>query len=235
MSKRALVALPVAGLGLLALAACSPSTPVSAPSTPSTTVLITTASRATTTSPPTTTSSKAAATPVTDNGCKVNPATEPMPTAPDFEQVPIPDHMQVTLSGVPSGTVKATGAPVEVAMTVCNSSPVNYPSIGFVLALAHCSCAPGPQGMAKGTVQRFDAASGSWIDMPHPYIGGGMDYLGGYSAQQPLPKGKSVTVRYRFSYDPSMTAGQGGLEADVVVPEGNHLAGGTRLSFAVTH
>jgi len=172
---------------------------------------------------------------VADNGCKVNPATDPLPSAPEAEQMPIPDQMQVTLSGVPSGAVKVTGGPVEVSMTVCNNSPVNYPNVGFVLALDHCSCAPGPIGMAKGIVQRFDAASGSWVTMDHPAVGGGMDYLAGSAAQQPLPKGKSVTLRYRFNYDPSMTSGKGGLMAAAVAPEGNHLVGGTRLSFTVNH
>ncbi|MBB5894432.1 hypothetical protein ACFFS4_04470 [Kutzneria kofuensis] len=241
MSKRALLAMPVAGLGLLALAACSPSTPDAAPSTPATTtatVLTTTASSATSAPAPTTTTpTKASATPVTgaNTACKVNPANHPVPTADPVAWVPEADRVQVSLSGVPSGTVKVTGAPVEVDLTVCNDSPVAYPQVGFVLALDHCSCAGEPIYMAKGTVQRYDAATGAWVATDHSSVGGGMDYLTVFTGQQPLPKGKAVTVRYRFSYDPSMTSGKGGVIGAVVTPDGPHVLGQTSLSYTVTH
>ena len=35
-------------------------------------------------------------------------------------------------------------------------------------------------------------------------MGTGMDYIGQFSDRQPLPKGKTVTVRYRFTLDRSM-------------------------------
>ena len=226
MSKRALLTLPVAGLGLLALAACAPSTPAAAPSAPATTtspVLTTTAS-----------SAKPTATQAADTGgCKVNPANDPVPTADPYEWVPKQDTVQVGLSGVPSGAVRVTGAPVEVDLTVCNNSPVAYPQVGFVFALDHCSCGSKPNGIANGTVQTY--SRGQWVTVPNAHTGLGMDYLGVFTNQQPLPKGKAVTVRYRFNYDPSMTSGKGGVIGAVVTPDGPHVLGDATLSFTVDH
>ncbi|GAA3431904.1 hypothetical protein GCM10018954_015060 [Kutzneria kofuensis] len=201
-------------------------------------MLTTTASSATSAPAPTTTTpTKASATPVTgaNTACKVNPANHPVPTADPVAWVPEADRVQVSLSGVPSGTVKVTGAPVEVDLTVCNDSPVAYPQVGFVLALDHCSCAGEPIYMAKGTVQRYDAATGAWVATGPLERGRRNGLPDGVHRQQPLPKGKAVTVRYRFSYDPSMTSGKGGVIGAVVTPDGPHVLGQTSLSYTVTH
>jgi hypothetical protein len=233
MNKRLFLAAPA---GLLALAACSP--PVATPPPP---VVTTTAASAaapttTTTSPAPTTTTTATATPVaSDNGCKVNPATAPVPTADPYGSVPAADQVQVSLSGVPSGVVKVDGSPVEVDMTVCNNSPVSYPNVGFVFVLDHCSCVAGPSPFPRGVVQRFDPATLKYVDVPVSYAGGGMDFLGTSTAQQPLPKGKSVTLRYRFVYDMATISGKGAVRADVVTPDGPHDIGGARLSFTVSH
>lgn len=232
MLKRALVAMPIAGFGILALAACTPSTPNAATSTPAPTVLTTTASSAPaptkTTSP---TATQAADT--TATSCKVNPATAPVPTADPYESVPQADTVQVSMTDISSHTVQVTGAPVEVDVTVCNNSPVAYPQVGFVFALDHCGCANNPLHIADGTVQTFN--HGQWVTVPGAHTGGGMDYLGTFTNQQPLPKGKAVTVRYRFSYAPSMTDGDGGVIGAVVTPNGPQLLGNARISFTVNH
>lgn len=234
MIKRLILAVPA---GLLALTACSPSVATPAPPVVTTTAASAAAPTTTTTSAAPTTTTTATATPVaSDNGCKVNPATAPVPTADPYGSVPAADQVQVTLSGVPSGTVKVDGAPVEVDMTVCNNSPVSYPNVGFVFVLDHCSCVTGPLPFAHGVVQRFDPATLKYVDVPHSYAGGGMDFLSAYTAQQPLPKGKSVTLRYWFVYDMDKTiSGKGGVRADVVTPDGPHDIGGAKLSFTVSH
>jgi hypothetical protein len=226
MFKRALVAMPIAGFGIVALAACTPSTP----STPAPTVLTTTASSA---APAKTTSPTATPAADTTTSCKVNPATAPVPTADPYEWVPQADTVQVSMTDIPSHTVQVTGAPVEVDLTVCNNSPVDYPQVGFVFVLDHCSCGSQPNGIAKGTVQAF--YHDQWVTVPNAHTGLGVDFLGVFSGQQPLPKGRAVTVRYRFSYDASMTSGQGGVIGAIVTPDGPHVLGQTELSYTVTH
>jgi len=48
-----------------------------------------------------------------------------------------------------------------------------------------------------------------------------------------LPKGKTVTPRYRVSFDPSMTAGKGSVETTVVVPDPLIEIGKADLPFTV--
>jgi hypothetical protein len=83
----------------------------------------------------------------------------------------------------------------------------------------------------KGTVERFDEATGGWIQMEHPAAGTGMDYLGAYSNVQELPRGKTVTLRYRVALDASMTSGEGGVEAVAVTPEPLVQIGNADLAF----
>lgn len=238
MSKRTILAMPLVGLGIVALAACTPSTPTAAPSTsastaPATTVLTTTASSA----PAPVKSNSPNVTPANDTtttpSCKVNPANAPASAGDAYEWVPKADMVQVSLTDISSHTVQVLGGPVEVDLTVCNNSPVAYPQVGFVFALNHCSCANNPTRMASGTVQTYQRDQ--WVDVPNAHIGGGMDYLGVFTNQQPLPKGKAVTVRYRFSYDQSMGDGNGGVTGAVVTPNGPHVLGQTELSFTVNH
>lgn len=157
--------------------------------------------------------------PAQAGGCQVNPSSAPMPAAEKYEPVPQVGRISVALSGITSGEVKPGDPPTEVDVAVCNNSPVDYPQVGVVLVLQHCSCAPYPSGMPRGTVERFDQATGGWVKIDHPAEGSGMDYVGNYSNVQALPKGKSVTLRYRVALDASMTAGMGGVEAIVVTPD----------------
>jgi hypothetical protein len=60
-----------------------------------------------------------------------------------------------------------------------------------------------------------------------------MDYLGGFTDEQPLPKGKTVTLRYRIALDASMTAGKGSVETTVVVPDPLVEIGKADLPFTV--
>jgi sugar lactone lactonase YvrE len=204
--KRALIAT----VTLLAVAACSTSTPGGKPAPGS--------------SAPAT--SQAA-------GCKVNPLSAPMPTAEKYEPVPEVGRISVALSGITSGEVKPGDPPTEVDVAMCNDSPVDYPQVGFVLVLQHCSCAPYPSGMPRGTVERFDQATAGWVKVDYPVEGTGMDYIGTYANVQALPKGKSVTLRYRVALDASMTAGRGGVEAVVVTPNSVMQIGKADLPFAV--
>lgn len=196
----------------LTIAGCSSSPPTAAPSTTATT-------------------SQAAA---SGGGCAVNPATQPMPTVEQFRAVPEAGRISVTLSGVPSGVVKPGAPPTEVEVALCNDSAVDYPKVGVVLVLGHCTCAPGGARMSRGTVERFDAASGTWIKSDNSAAGTGTDYLMGFENVQDLPKGKAVTLRYRIALNASMTDGQGGVSATVVVPDSLAVIGKADLSFAVS-
>jgi hypothetical protein len=71
--------------------------------------------------------------------------------------------------------------------------------------------------------------------MEHPVEGGGTDYFGGYSNVQELPKGKSVTLRYRIALDASMTAGEGGVSATAVTPDPLVQLGRAELPFTVSN
>jgi streptogramin lyase len=193
----------------LALAACSPSTETG------------TASTATT---------PAAGT----SDCTVNPASAPVPTAGPYEPVAADARVALSITGIPSGTLQPGAAPVELEVTLCNNSPVAYPKVGITLVLEHCSCAPNPLTIPEGTVERFDPATNTWIKLDHPAMGTGMDYLGGYTNEQELPKGKKVTLKYRVALDASMTDGKGGLEAIAVTTDPLNEIGKANLPFAVT-
>jgi hypothetical protein len=217
MFKRALIAAPIVGIGIAALAACSPSatTPVAAPTTTTPSVLTTTAPSA---PAPTTTSTTPAtnATPAADNGCKVNPATAAMPTADPYMAVPKADQVQVSIGSVPA-TVRVAGAPVEIDVTVCNNSPVAYPQAAFVFALDRGTSAPGELHIPDGTVQRFD--NGQWVTQQYPHVSNDVGYLGQFADAQPLPKGKAVTIRYRITYAANNVNGTGSVVAAVVTPK----------------
>jgi DNA-binding beta-propeller fold protein YncE len=120
-------------------------------------------------------------------------------------------------------------------VTLCNNSPVDYPKAGVVLVLKRCSCATDMFGLPRGTIERFDPATGGWIKLEHPAITTGMDYLGTYSNVQELPKGKAVTLRYRVALAASMTDGKGGVEATVVTPGPLVQIGKADLPFTVSH
>lgn len=151
--------------------------------------------------------------------CVVNPKTEPMPVVEEYRPVPADARISVTMTGIPSGTVKPGDPPAEVDVTLCNNSSVDYPNIGVTTVLTKCSCAINPVGLPEGQIERFDAATNTWVPLRQSVITTGMDYLGGFTDVQPLPKGKTVTLRYRVSLDRSMTAGKGSVETTAVVPD----------------
>lgn len=166
--------------------------------------------------------------------CATNPANAPVPTAEPYEAVPADARVSMSVNGIPTGTLQPGAAPVEVDVTLCNNSPVAYPKIGVVLTLEHCSCAPNPLTIPEGTIERFDSATQTWIALDHPAMGTGMDYLGGYTDEQELPKGKKVTVKYRVALDGSMTDGKGGLEAVAVTTDPLNAIGKANLPFTAT-
>ena len=138
------------------------------------------------------------------------------------------------MSGIPSGTVNPGDPPTEVDVTMCNNSPVDYPKVGVVRVLTRCSCATEPIGLPEGTAERFDQATGGWTKLEHPVIGTGMDYLGGFTDVQELPKGKAITLRYRVGLDASMIDGKGGVEATAVIPDPLVQIGKADLPFTVS-
>jgi hypothetical protein len=167
--------------------------------------------------------------------CKVNPASVPEPSVEPDEPVPAVGRVSVALSGITSGIVTPGSAPTEVDVTVCNDSAVSYQKVGVVLVLQHCSCAPGGARMTKGTVERFDPATGNWTQMEYPAEGKGMDYIGTYPDVEALPKGKQLTFRYRITVDASMTDGNGGVSATVVDAGGQPIQlGKADLPFTVS-
>ncbi|WP_155948805.1 NHL repeat-containing protein [Mycobacterium sp. URHB0044] len=207
-----LTLISVASIAAMAsFSACSTSTPSPAP----------------TTSPGTSTTAEA-------GSCEVNPSSAPMPAAEPLEPVPADARISVALNGIPSGTVKPGDAPTEVDVTLCNDSPVDYPKVGVVFVINKCSCATSPIGLPQGTVERFDAATGSWIKLKHPIITTGMDYIGGFNDVQELPKGKTVTLKYRAALDASMIDGRGGVQATAVVPDPLVQIGKADLPFTVS-
>lgn len=184
--------------------------------------------------PTTTAAGASASASAQPTSCAINPESAPMPTAEDYEPVPAGARISVALTGIPSGTIKPGDPPTEVEVKLCNNSPVDYPNVGVVLALARCSCATSPMGLPQGTGERFDAATGSWVQLRHPVMGTGMDYLGGFTDVQPLPKGKAVALRYRIALDAAMTDGKGGVEATAVIPDPLVQIGKADLPFTVS-
>ena len=78
---------------------------------------------------------------------------------------------------------------------------------------------PSTTAADKSAATSFDPATASWIKLQHPVIGTGMDYLGGFTDVQELPKGKAVTLQSRIALDAWMTEGKGGVEATAVMPD----------------
>lgn len=156
-----------------------------------------------------------------------------MPNVEPYATVPEVGRITVRLNGIPSGTLRPGDALTDVEVSLCNDSAVDYPAVGVVLVLEHCSCAPNPMSIPQGTVERWDGAADAWIRLDDPAVGGGMDYLGTYANVQRLPKGAALTVRYRVALDASMTAGEGGLEAVAVTPDPLVRLGTADLPFAV--
>ncbi|WP_085102060.1 NHL repeat-containing protein [Mycobacterium paraense] len=188
----------------ISLAACSPSTPSAGP---------------------------AAASPTR---CAVNPSSAPVPSAEELGPVPAVGRISVALSGIPSGTVKPGDPPVEVDVTLCNDSPVAYPEVGLVVVLERCNCATNDLGITEGSVERFDPATNTWVKLQYPSMGTGMDYLTAYDNLLGLPKGKSVTLRYRIALDSAMTDGAGGVAAVAVTPHPRVQIGKANLAFTVS-
>jgi len=222
------------------LAACSTSTTdtgagTTTSTTPATTTATTTVTAPSTTATPsssTTTTSAPTAAPASD--CAVNPADRPVPVLEKYDEVSEPDQISVSVSGIPSGTVAPGAAPVEFEVSLCNASPVSYPSVGVVVVLENCSCVPNGLPIAKGTIDYFDPSTGSWTALEHPAAGTGTDFMGGYENVQEFPKGKSVTLRYRLTLDPSMINGEGGVAAYAMNADGSlNQLGTARLPFNV--
>ncbi|UMB67834.1 NHL repeat-containing protein [Mycobacterium paraterrae] len=165
--------------------------------------------------------------------CAVNPKSEPMPAAEKFAPAPPNARISVKISGIPSGAVKPGDPPAEVDVTLCNNSSVDYPNVGVTTVLSRCSCAINPSGLPVGRIERFDATTKAWVPLKHPVVTTGMDYLGRFTDEQPLPKGKTVTLKYRVSLDHSMTAGKGSVESTVVVPDSLVEIGMADLPFSV--
>lgn len=165
--------------------------------------------------------------------CSADADSTPVPSVAPFGTIPDYAQISVTINGLPSGTITPGAAPAEVDVTLCNDSPVDYPAVGVVLVLTSCSCTTHPMGIATGTIDRFDAATDTWVALPYPTMGGGMDYLGTFTDVQDLPKGTSLTVKYRVALDATMTDGDGGLEAAAVLPDPIAEIGGDELQFAV--
>jgi hypothetical protein len=226
-----------AALAALAMTpACSTDTPPTAPGT----VTVTTTVAAPTSSAPdptvtvTPTAAPTAAPTVQQSDCAVSPQNWPVPHDEPYGFVPEEYRLSVAMSGIASGTLTPGAAPAEVEVTLCNDTPVDYPSVGVGLVLDNCSCAPVP-GIAKGTVERYDAAAGSWIPVQNPAAGLGMDHLGQFTDLGGFPKGRAVTLRYRVALDAAMADGEGGISATAVTADGSLIQiGDARLPFTVT-
>lgn len=165
--------------------------------------------------------------------CTVNPKTEPMPATEEYHPVPADARISVTVNGIPSGIIKPGDPPTEIDVTLCNDSPVDYPAVGITTVLTKCSCATNSMGLPDGRIQRFDTATNTWVPLWHPIVGRESDSLGGFTDVQPLPKGRTTTVRYRMSLMPSVTAGKGSISTAVVVPAPLVEVGKTDLPFTV--
>ena len=118
-------------------------------------------------------------------------------------------RISVALSGIPSGTLKPGDPPTEVEL-------MHVQQLAGRLPQGRCRAGTDPLqlldlriGLPDGTADRFDPATGSWIKLQHPVIGTGMDYLGGFTDVQELPRGKAVTLRYRIALDAWKAEGKG--------------------------
>ncbi|MCT7660318.1 hypothetical protein [Mycobacterium deserti] len=212
--------------------ACSTNAPEAAPTASTVTVTAPAPSGPTTAAP---SSSPTAPVSSGDAGCPVNPANAPVPTVERYDTVPEADQVSVALGGLASDTVRPGAAPIEFEVTVCNDSPVSYPSVGLTVFLEQCSCAPGPLPIARGSVETLDPVTGTWTASDYPSAGTGMDYLGAFMNVQPLPKGKALTLRYRFALDANMVDGEGGVAATAVTADGTLNGLGTaRRPFTVS-
>jgi hypothetical protein len=231
MNKSVCRLLPVVG-GLLLLTACSATTAAIQPPAPTTTSQppVTTTSSWLPVTTTTTTPTKPPA-----PSCPVSPKTVALPPVDGLSYVPLADQVQVRIDGLPANSKFVTGGkPVEFTVTICNNSPVNYPSIAPAVLADHCSCAPPGPSMPHGTLERFDPAGGTWLKLDEFAVGTGMDYLMTTQPATPLPKGREITYRYRIAFAADLTAGQGGISATAVGLPKFFQAGSARLPLLVT-
>lgn len=234
MNKSVCRLLPVVG-GLLLLTACSattaaiqPQASTVAPTTSQPPVTATTSRLPVTTTPATPTKPPAPS-------CPVSPKTVALPSVGELSYVPLADQVQVRIGGLPANSkLVAGGRPVEFTVTICNNSPVNYPSIAPAVLADHCSCAPPGPSMPHGTLERFDPASGTWHQLDEFAVGTGMDYLATTQPATPLPKGREITYRYRIAFAADLSAGQGGISATAVGLPKDFQAGSADLPLLVT-
>jgi hypothetical protein len=225
MNKSVCRLLPVVG-GLLLLTACGVTTAAIQPDNnswlPVATTITTTAPTHTPTKPPT-------------PSCPVSQKTVALPQVGELGAVPLPDQMRVRIGGLPATSrLVAGGKPVEFTVTICNNSPINYPSIAPAVLADHCSCAPAGARMPHGTLERFDPTTGTWHNLDDFARGTGMDYLMTTQPATPMPKGKEITYRYRIAFATDLTAGEGGISATAVGLPGYFQAGSADLPLLVT-
>lgn len=230
--ERRLLAVSAAVIAAMA-AACATEAPQVAP--PTATVTVTSPAPSSAPESPMTAAPTAPAVPAQDAGCAQDPVNAPVPTIERYGTVPENDRVSIAMSDLPSDTVRPGAAPVEFTVTLCNDSPVHYPSVGVTVFLEQCSCAPGPLPIARGTVETFDPATGSWVASDYPSAGTGMDYLSAFMNVQELPKGETVTLRYRMALDAEMLDGEGAVAATAVTADGTlNQLGTARRPFTVS-
>lgn len=220
--------------GGLVLTACS-STPDAAPITTPAVPTSTTSAAPTTTTTSTTATTTAVAKPVTApiSSCQASATSAPLPKVDELGSVPKGDELSVRIGGLAANsTLVAGGKFAEFTVTLCNSSPVDYPSIAPAVLAERCTCTTSPIGTPDGTLQQFDPASGTWRNSEHFSIGTGMDYLM-VSGGVPMPRGKEITLRYRMAFAKGMTVGTGGITATAVVLPNHVQAGNAKLPLKV--
>ncbi|MCS7479951.1 hypothetical protein ACFFQW_44960 [Umezawaea endophytica] len=231
--------MPAVGVALVALVGCSAAVPASIAVSASSSSAAPTSSSVPVETPQAVVEKPVVEQPVVEQPvveqprCAVDPADVAVPPADPYTTLPARYGVQVAIAGVPD--LVEVGKPVEVEVTLCNNSPVAYPEVGVVFGMARCTCAGEPSQISRGTAQRFDAASGAWVELDHPALGTGMDHLSLYSNRQPLAKGQTVSVRYRFTLDRSMGEGEGGVVATAVMANGPTKISEGSASFAVRH
>jgi hypothetical protein len=213
LKNRLPVAAAIAATTIATVVGCSHSTPTS--------------SGTSTTAQPTPTSIQPAATSTAEKA----PSSGPQLAA----------DIDATITAEGSTDIKVGGPPMRFAVTLVNNGP-DVAQVGLVVSLGHCSCGPGgARMMAKGTMQRLDPQTNTWVEAPYVREGTGMDYITANLVPPfPLNHGQTVSYQLEMKLDAEqyhITNGEGGIEvtlADPVDPmEGQRLGKGAFLPITV--
>lgn len=116
--------------------------------------------------------------------------------------------LATTITATGSTSLKLGGPAVEFTVTIKNNLASTVSDLAPVVSMSHCSCSTstGLPLMPQGTLELWDAASGTWKSVTYDREGSGMDFItvSPVSAFDLAP-GQTVSFKFRVALNASQT------------------------------